>query len=177
MVLIHGMSYVFKVFPTAQSVYHFHFPKLFWKRFFFCSGKRIHSTMEGWWGKEIQRRRDEGREEGRERGKKFKYFLGREFPFQSSRRLQIFLFLTFCWFSKTSNMIKHDETLNDSCLSQLVFVTFRWCHAQITDRNTVNCKLDTEMGDFCSLRCYNLMAKERKHVEVMSGKDLKGCRK
>ena len=74
-------------------------------------------------------------------------------------------------------MIKHDETLNDSCLSQLVFVTFRWCHAQITDRNTVNCKLDTELGDFCSLRCYNLMAKERKHVEVMSGKDLKGCRK
>ena len=22
--------------------------------------------------------------------------------------------------------------------------TCRWCHAQITDRNTVNCKLDTE---------------------------------
>ena len=38
--------------------------------------------------------------------------------------------------------------------------TCRWCHAQITDRNTVNCKLDTEIGDFCSLRCYTLMAKE-----------------
>lgn len=45
-------------------------------------------------------------------------------------------------------------------LTVVVNRTCRWCHAQIADRNTVNCKLDTDLGDFCSMRCYTLMNKE-----------------
>eukprot|EP00435_Cladocopium_sp_Y103_P031221 s3391_g7.t2 len=60
-------------------------------------------------------------------------------------------------FEKVSTFRGHRGTVD---LTLVVNRTCRWCHAQITDRNTVNCKLDTEMGDFCSLRCYNLMGKE-----------------
>ena len=82
------------------------------------------------------------------------------------------------------NNVKNDQARSNP--KRLLFESarfcaeIRWCHAQITDRNTVNCKLDTEMGDFCSLRCYNLMAKELGHwgkqLEAISGNAGKDAR-
>ena len=47
-------------------------------------------------------------------------------------------------------------------LTVVVNRTCRWCHAQITDRNTVNCKLDTEsLGDICCSIVLLLMAEIR----------------
>jgi hypothetical protein len=94
MVLIH-MSYVFKVFPTAQSVYHFHFSKTLLEKFFFAVAS---GSIAGWRDGEERRYSEGGMKEGRKGGREernLNTFLDANSHFKALEGFKYFFFLLF----------------------------------------------------------------------------------